>query len=964
MEFVDGVNLRQLLQTKRLTPKEALSIVPPVCDALQCAHDHGIVHRDIKPENLLIDKNGVVKIADFGIAKIIHRETDTPVCSEGGQTGVSASLPQGTPDYAAPEQANGTADHRADIYSLGVVLYEMLTGERPKEDITPPSKRVQVDIRIDEIVLRALERTPELRFATAAEFRTQVEAAANAAPKPAAPHVSRIVVSACWLLTAYAIYRLSMTVIRMLVDFYGNPAAIGQSNPPLMTRVATWLLLHYDAAMIVAVVVAIVVSALITRVVAQALRKRTATAPQAGISPPVASKRGVWCGVAILLAGLTLLLGVEPLNEFVDDHGLTQSARQHLALRDQVREAASEAKKAVVAKSRELEDAKKSGNPSTIDRLSQEYFSLQQALVRAESNIDQVAYAKSFTERSRVATFHLIAGVLIASGGMIFLLSLFGKSRLTPLPARGRQFGAPVESSVSSQIEDSASHSWRHSTRIKMLISVAITVPLLVMVLIKVANDVPVTVGWFPVWMLLAGYALIWLLPWIVGITSGRDSTRWYHVMALAGVWWFASMPVIFWMADIPRIQNTHWLALMLLVVAAPVFVGLAARALRRWRSVPNGTRWLRAWSWVGWCLAVPAIGFAAFFIQAAASERAGWHPSPNEKWAVPLIMLAALSLPPFSALLWHAAGGGKKSFIGMAMSAFAAITVGVLGFSGGMAARPWVLGGTTAPDAAHVSRGGKAMLVHKDSAEVHHILFAPGGGWSTVSDSRNTHSLLWLEMGSFKTAEGRTFSYLRESHSPHELKVNGEAFDLRHGKVLVLQADGRVEHLRMFPSLSDARDPDVIAIQVEEARATYSGPITEEKLRSQLDSAQRQLTDLGKMYAPQHPIIREYQEMVEMLNLKLKLAILQSSQELNAEDRIRAIQAAMESIRLGEGVILAEPGKTPPEQTHDPETGLVIFWSPVGGPPGYVETVNATIRAWHREQKAAREEHAKTKTK
>jgi len=184
MEFVDGVNLRQLLQTKRLTPKEALSIVPPVCDALQCAHDHGIVHRDIKPENLLIDKNGMVKIADFGIAKIIHRETDTPACSALEQTGVSVSLPQGTPDYAAPEQANGSADHRADIYSLGVVLYEMLTGERPKENITPPSKRVQVDIRIDEIVLKALEKTPELRFATAAEFRTQVENAVHQPNKP------------------------------------------------------------------------------------------------------------------------------------------------------------------------------------------------------------------------------------------------------------------------------------------------------------------------------------------------------------------------------------------------------------------------------------------------------------------------------------------------------------------------------------------------------------------------------------------------------------------------------------------------------------------------------------------------------------------------------------------------------------------------------------------------------------
>jgi tRNA A-37 threonylcarbamoyl transferase component Bud32 len=170
MEFVDGVNLRQLLQTKRLTAKEALSIVPPVCDALQCAHDHGIVHRDIKPENLLMDKSGMVKIADFGIAKIVTDPTDHCELSHSAQ---------GTPDYAAPEQQNGTADHRADIYSLGVVLYEMLTGERPNENITPPSKRVQVDIRIDEIVLRALEKTPELRFATAADFRTQVVAATS-----------------------------------------------------------------------------------------------------------------------------------------------------------------------------------------------------------------------------------------------------------------------------------------------------------------------------------------------------------------------------------------------------------------------------------------------------------------------------------------------------------------------------------------------------------------------------------------------------------------------------------------------------------------------------------------------------------------------------------------------------------------------------------------------------------------
>jgi predicted Ser/Thr protein kinase len=214
MEYVDGVNLRQLLKAKKLTPKEALSIVPPVCEALQCAHDHGIVHRDIKPENLLIDKAGTVKIADFGVAKILGTDAGLPARGETPPPGAPASFLFGTPHYAAPEQNDAMAatDHRADIYSLGVVLYEMLTGERPKDNIVPPSRRVQVDVRIDEIVMRALERSPGLRFQTAGEFRTQVEAAAAGSSVPSAastsvpaaaasaPRFSRTaIVAACWI---------------------------------------------------------------------------------------------------------------------------------------------------------------------------------------------------------------------------------------------------------------------------------------------------------------------------------------------------------------------------------------------------------------------------------------------------------------------------------------------------------------------------------------------------------------------------------------------------------------------------------------------------------------------------------------------------------------------------------------------------------------------------------------------
>jgi serine/threonine protein kinase len=177
MEFVDGVNLRQLLRTQKFTPEEALAIVPPLCDALQFAHDRGIVHRDIKPENLLLDKTGRVKVADFGIAKMLG------TTNGGGNAGDPAAPENvtqnvvGTPSYSAPEQKTDPqhVDSRADIYSLGVVFYEMLTGELPGKRLEPPSKKVQIDVRLDEVVLRALERKPELRYQQVSEVKTMVE---------------------------------------------------------------------------------------------------------------------------------------------------------------------------------------------------------------------------------------------------------------------------------------------------------------------------------------------------------------------------------------------------------------------------------------------------------------------------------------------------------------------------------------------------------------------------------------------------------------------------------------------------------------------------------------------------------------------------------------------------------------------------------------------------------------------
>ena len=177
MEFVDGVNLRQAMRAGRFTPAQALVVVPKICEALQFAHDEGILHRDIKPENILVDVRGRVKIADFGIAKLVGDAQP-----EGTLTGSGATL--GTPHYMAPEQLEkpGSVDHRADIYSLGVVFYEMLTGELPLGRFQPPSQKVEVDVRLDQVVLHALEKDPSRRYQHASQVRTAVETISSGPP--------------------------------------------------------------------------------------------------------------------------------------------------------------------------------------------------------------------------------------------------------------------------------------------------------------------------------------------------------------------------------------------------------------------------------------------------------------------------------------------------------------------------------------------------------------------------------------------------------------------------------------------------------------------------------------------------------------------------------------------------------------------------------------------------------------
>ncbi|MEO6742740.1 MAG: protein kinase, partial [Chthoniobacteraceae bacterium] len=882
MEFVDGVNLRQAMRAGRFTPEQALAVVPPVCEALQYAHEHGIVHRDIKPENLLLDKDGRVKIADFGIAKMLGEESDTgvpPVSTEAtGGTPVPHSIDAGTPQYMAPEQRDHQrTDHRADIYSLGVVLYEMLTGELPADKLEPPSRKVQIDVRLDEIVLRALERTPELRYQTAAEFRTQVETMVAPVPPVGRERRETFTWNAGALFGSALGMSIWMPVAALLSDWNAAGIVLSFTSTGVIVGTALWLwnARHRRPAIegYLLLLAAGFIATFVFLVGAQSLGLTLRSSVPGGIT--VSPMNFGWTlGLYFLMWWWFMRRYEEPESPAASGSGSPHGRG-----------------------SGEVQHRESPHSPQTPPRMS------RTAIVGVcWAAFAALAFMALFPLWSMTAP--LGSPTVHPSGLLKFILAVVG------VVAAAAPFGTTILGWVAtSQIRQSAGRLrgmglavfdglvfpllvldgfiiWLARTLTRLLVDFYaneamhqraladpehIHLPFVTRLandllhsgpstaLFMVATGIAVLVVDFliirAVWRAVNGTASAatprppqqpesqsrwqgWDV-WVIGLSLTAFGALWLDRLSRAQLYRpFQSLDIV-----LPSALAT------VIVLAGAAFLWMLAKNLKS----TSGSRFT-SWRRLSGQAIVPTIAIVillrAWVLQAfvipvnsmapelpAGSRVLVWkltrqfapgdiiaHKHGDLVWVSRVVREEKEQLV-LQRNEWPEEKLPRADVIGKVIS--------VLWRGSGAVDR------SRYPKAETISGANGTVLVHHDNVDLHYALFHANGAWSTVADSQNTHSLLWMETGSMRIAKGRTFSYLRKSLSPDSLNVNGEDFDLRKGRVLVLHDDGTLDQLDIAVTLSVARNPVALGAVIEGMSDAANGrlPAAQTQMRSAIVS-------------------------------------------------------------------------------------------------------------------------------
>ena len=816
MEYVDGLTLRQLLQAHRVLPEEALRIVPKICEALQFAHEQGIVHRDIKPENVLLDKQGTVKIADFGIAKLVG--VDAPRAALTEEQSVL-----GTPHYMAPEQVERPqlVDHRADIYSLGVVFYEMLTGELPLGRFQAPSKKVQVDVRLDEVVLHALAKEPERRYQHASEVKSDLETIATSPSPVPAPGKNPVPVIKSWR----DYWPWDWAYIRLYLMASVLPAAI------LFAVFLHWW--GAKAFWFLSLALVGIGFSVVYGVVGHRVRrlKSALSRPPDDVAECLMFRRPFQSpGLAVLHEDRLELLPIVGSDIIVplEDIVAVSEVRWFNGTRLWF-------KKGFVM---ELADGQRVGVAVAEvfarrwrSRLSKGALPELQPEVPSTAAVPATGPEIAPARLSRTALCGAVWAPCFLIVGMLFFMArpvavhagdvppgpqwwqIILSFTLLPLGVAA-PFGTTLLGGIAiSQIRRSAGRLYG----LRLAVFDALVYPLLVL------DALILTVGIFGVrysvsrtlapweivrpwasygWFWLALFGLIVVVDWLIIRAVWRSARR-----PLVGVGAGVTLPS--GAAVPPRARGTSKSALaitiaglLILALAAGAF-GLALYLTYPSRQVQVNPQAVvrveeklrqeieRRLNEAGWRVDGISVSVSPDLRHAECRFGNAWENNTRED-----PFNARISLARQGGSLWLVSGEGRFEFLHFSVDTSAQM-------SGGDS----VQGPRSRfPKVAHIGKNNYSAVLHHDDVDVHYALFYAGNLASSSRDSHNADNDEWTEDGTLTLKNGRSFGYSRESADPDHLRINGREFDLQQGRVFSLHDDGKATQLALSPPLAVSR--------------------------------------------------------------------------------------------------------------------------------------------------------------